>query len=47
VSGFVQWYNTEHLHSAIRFLTPDSRHQGLDKEIDSAEKRVNLICHCR
>jgi len=33
VGGFVHWYNTEHLHSAIRFLTPDSRHQGLDKEI--------------
>jgi putative transposase len=31
VSRFVQWYNTEHLHSAIRFVTPRSRHLGLDK----------------
>src|SRR3990170_4092293 len=27
VSRFVRWYNTEHLHSAIRFVTPSSRHQ--------------------
>ena len=33
VSRFVQWYNTEHLHSAIRFVTPSSRHQGRDKAI--------------
>lgn len=33
VSRFVKWYNTEHLHSAIRFVTPSSRHLGLDKEI--------------
>jgi putative transposase len=33
VSRFVQWYNTEHLHSAIRFVTPSSRHLGLDRAI--------------
>ena len=33
VSRFVHWYNTEHLHSAIRFVTPRSRHLGLDKAI--------------
>lgn len=33
VSRFVKWYNTEHLHSAIRFVTPGSRHLGLDKTI--------------
>jgi len=33
VSRFVQWYNTEHLHSAIRFVTPSSRHLGLDPAI--------------
>ncbi|NOJ83933.1 IS3 family transposase [Myxococcus xanthus] len=26
VTRFVHWYNTEHLHSAIRFVTPDDRH---------------------
>jgi len=33
VSRFVKWYNTEHLHSAIRFVTPSCRHLGLDKAI--------------
>ena len=33
VSRFVQWYNTEHLHSAIRFVTPSSRHAGQDPAI--------------
>ena len=28
VRWFVRWYNTEHLHSAIRFVTPDDRHFG-------------------
>jgi len=30
VYGFVQWYNHEHRHSAIRYVTPDQRHRGLD-----------------
>ncbi|MFI5222843.1 MAG: IS3 family transposase [Nitrospirales bacterium] len=33
VSRFVEWYNTEHLHSAIRFVTPGSRHLGKDPAI--------------
>jgi len=33
VRRFVTWYNTEHLHSAIRFVTPSCRHLGLDKAI--------------
>ena len=30
VKGFVCWYNKEHKHSAIRFVTPNQRHNGLD-----------------
>lgn len=30
VHGFVQWYNHEHRHSAIRYVTPDQRHRGAD-----------------
>ena len=30
VAGFVSWYNTEHLHSGIRFVTPSARHAGHD-----------------
>jgi putative transposase len=33
VSGFVDWYNFEHRHSAIRFVTPAQRHAGLDTAI--------------
>ncbi|MDR5898834.1 DDE-type integrase/transposase/recombinase [Halomonas vilamensis] len=30
VVGFLQWYNHEHRHSAIRFVTPAERHAGQD-----------------
>jgi transposase InsO family protein len=30
VLGFVRWYNTEHRHSAIAFVTPEQRHNGID-----------------
>ena len=33
VADFVTWYNTEHRHSAIRFVTPDDRHFGREAEI--------------
>ena len=33
VHGFVQWYNNEHRHSAIRYVTPNQRHRGADKEL--------------
>ena len=40
VEGFVAWYNTEHLHSAIGFVTPDDRHQARDKKIFKKRNRV-------
>jgi putative transposase len=33
VEAFVEWYNTEHLHSGIKFVTPQERHTGLDINI--------------
>ena len=30
VAEFVAWYNKEHLHSAIKFVTPEQRHNGED-----------------
>ena len=30
VGNFVQWYNHEHRHSAIGFVTPGERHAGTD-----------------
>ena len=40
VTSFVAWYNGEHLHSGIKFVTPNSRHEGDDVLI--LEKR-NLV----
>ena len=30
VENFVHWYNTEHRHSGINYVTPDQRYKGLD-----------------
>ena len=37
VRKFVDWYNTQHMHSGIRYVTPESRHNGEEKSI--LEKR--------
>jgi putative transposase len=37
---FVAWYNTEHRHSSIKFVTPQQRHDGSDREI--LAKRATL-----
>ncbi len=33
VHDFVLWYNNDHCHSNIKFVTPLARHQGLDRDI--------------
>lgn len=40
VSTFVRWYRTQHLHSAIRFVTPADRHAGRDVAILAARHAV-------
>jgi transposase InsO family protein len=40
VDRFVLWYNTEHRHSEIRFVTPDERHYGQEKAILDKRKDV-------
>ncbi len=40
VHRFVQWYNGEHRHSAIRYVTPNQRHEGLDTALLCARKGV-------
>ena len=40
VLGFVAWYNGVHLHSGIRFVTPNDRHAGKDKVILEGRHRV-------
>jgi hypothetical protein len=40
VKNFVTWYNTVHLHSAIKFVTPEDRYYGRDIDILAARHRV-------
>ena len=40
VARFVLWYNTEHLHSEICYVTPASRHDGEDREILDHRRQV-------
>jgi putative transposase len=40
VKQFVYWYNHIHLHSGIKFVTPNDRHQGADKLILQNRKSV-------
>ena len=40
VHEFVQWYNEEHRHSGIQFVTPGQRHRGEDREILEKRKAV-------
>lgn len=42
VQGFVDWYNNEHKHSRIKFVTPSERHDGLDAKILEKRKKVLL-----
>jgi putative transposase len=40
VTSFVAWYNTEHRHSAIRFVTPDERHFGTETAVLAARAQL-------
>ncbi len=40
VARFVDWYNNEHRHSAIRYVTPNERHNGREREV--LERRHRL-----
>jgi transposase InsO family protein len=40
VAQFVHWYNTQHRHSAIRYVTPEQRHQGQDVAILQRRARI-------
>ncbi|NRA43307.1 MAG: IS3 family transposase [Pseudomonadales bacterium] len=40
VLNFVTWYNTEHRHSGIKFVTPNERHRGQDVDVLVKRKAV-------
>ena len=47
VAGFVRWYNSEHRHSAIRFVTPDERHRGADRAILARRDKLNQAARAK
>jgi len=47
-AGFVQWYNVDHRHSGIRYVSPSQRHAGHDQSILAARHALYLSareCH--
>lgn len=42
IQDFVCWYNEVHMHSGIKYVTPDQRHSGQDKKI-LAERHKTYI----
>lgn len=40
VGRFMHWYNEEHRHSAIKFVTPSQRHRGEDTSILAKRQKV-------
>ncbi|VDN46653.1 Integrase core domain protein (fragment) [Petrocella atlantisensis] len=40
VRQFVNWYNNEHKHSGLCFISPNERHTGQDKAILEARTKV-------
>lgn len=47
VNHFVEWYNTEHHHSGIRYVTPDERHSGADIIILEQRKETYRFAQMR
>lgn len=43
VLRFVRWYNTEHQHSGIRFVTPHQRHTGEALQIIEQRKLLYRV----
>jgi len=46
-SRFVRWYNHEHRHSGIRYVTPAQRHDGRDVEVLAARHAVYTAAKAR
>ena len=47
VQQFMHWYNEEHQHSKIRFVTPGQRHRGEDTAILARRKAVYEAARAR
>jgi len=40
VTELLHWYNEEHRHGRVSFVTPGQRHAGMDEELLKARKAV-------
>lgn len=40
VQKFVEWYNEEHRHSGLKYVTPNERHEGLAPKLLEARDRL-------
>jgi putative transposase len=47
VERFVAWYNHQHLHSGIGFVSPDARHRGVDIDLLEARRKVYRAARAR
>lgn len=47
MDSFVHWYNHEHLHSGIGFVTPHARHVGADRPILAQRRLVYDLARAR
>jgi hypothetical protein len=46
-AGFVHWYNVEHRHSGIRYVSPAQRHAGEDHAILAARHALYANARAR
>jgi putative transposase len=46
-ADFVRWYNVEHRHSGIRYVSPAQRHEGLDQQILAARHALYMAARAR
>jgi transposase InsO family protein len=47
VKSFARWYNGDHLHSAIRFVTPNMRHAGQDSDALASRAQLYANAHAQ
>jgi len=46
-ADFVNWYNTEHKHSGIGYVTPEDRHSGKGRKILTERNKMMTVAYAR
>ena len=44
MASFVEWYNTCHHHSSLKYVTPDQRHRGVHEQILKQRREIKQAC---